>query len=332
MVTDISNEEKHIFEIVNFVSICGIVCTFGIVANIVNMIIFYKQGFRNTVNIGFFCLAISDLVCLMTLEWASICLNPLLASSGVPWFPLEVMYLSGAWPHVCFARITSFITVFVTAERYLSIALPLKVKQIITKKTSILIICLMYFVNIACLLPEYATAYLGWRFVPSRNATLLNIIFRSSRRNVEGIVFVFQILLGMASFVGVVVFTALLVSKLRQSSQFRQQVTSDISKLQAISSRDKKTVKMVVLIASVLIVCYTPAAVISLASCIVGPEFNIRGKYTNICEAMWSVALTVETINSSVNIFIYYFMSSKYRHIFNEIMFRCLRCHLNLQA
>lgn len=316
----VSDEGCTITEIVNFQCICTTLCIFGISANFINMLIFYTQGFRNTVNIAFFGLAISDLCCLMALLWSSLCLNPVL---NTPWFHLEVMYLTGGWPHICFSRITGFITVYVTAERYLSIALPLKVKHIITRKTTSGILCVIYFINIASLFPEYATSYLGYRFDSFRNETLIGILFTSKRKSLEGVVFVLNSMFGILSFVGVIIFTSLLVSKLGQSSKWRQEVTSTYSKREAMSNREKKTVKMVVLIASILIACYTPGAVIALASFIVGSELSIRGKYSNICKAVYSLAGTFQSINSSVNIFVYYSMSSVYRQTFHEVIFNC---------
>lgn len=322
MTQVLRDSDREIFEIVNFVFICCVVGIFGIVANIINMIIFYKQGFKTTVNIGFFSLAVSDLMCLLTLQWASVSLNPLFASAGIPWSFLEVYYLTGAWPHVCFSRITAYITVYITAERYLSIALPLKVKHIITSKTVTAILCLIYLVNIMGLSPEYTTSYLGWRFVPKRNATLLGIVYTNSRSTVEGVSYALHSIFGITSFAGVIIFTALLVTKLGQTSKWRKTVMSTSGDHESMSNRDMKTVKMVILIASVLIACYTPGAVIALTTFIVGPEFDVRGKYVNICEAAWSIAYTFQSINSSVNIFLYYSMSSKYKQTFNEIIFK----------
>lgn len=313
MAKFLSDHVREIFEIVNLVCVASIIALFGIVANMINMIVFYKQGFKNTVNIGFCALAFSDITCLITLQCASIYMNPVLASTWVHWLPLETYYLLIAWPHVCFSKITSYITVYLTAERYFSIALPLKVKDLINPRTATSILCMIYIFNLMILVPEYATSYIGWRFVPERNATLIGLIFTSSRRSVEGIVNILHFILGMASFVGAVVFTSLLVIKLKQSSRWRRQATSTNSNREGISNRDKKTVKMVVLIACVLIVCYVPGALISLGIFIGGPEFSIRGKYVNICEAMWTIAYIFHAINSSVNIFVYYKMSSKYR-------------------
>lgn len=323
-MTDVlSDEERTVFEIVNFASICCIVGMFGILANIANLIVFSTQGFKNTVNIGFFGLAISDMICLITLLWASVCMNPLFTASGMPWFPLEVMYLSAAWPHVSFSIITSWVTAYVTAERYFSIALPLKVKSIITPKTATFSVCLIYLVNLVTLIPEYTTSYLGWRFDASKNQTRIGILFTSSRSSVEGAVYVLHSVLGIASFTGVILFTTLLVIKLRQSARWRQEATSSSNKTGAMSGRDQKTVKMVLVIACVLIACYTPGAVISLAAFIVGPEFNVRGSYVNIAEAMWSVAGSFQAINSSINVFFYYSMSSKYKQTFHEVILKC---------
>lgn len=319
MAQVLSEEGRIMFEIVNLVSICSIIGMFGIFSNIINMIVFYKQGFETTVNIGFFGLAISDITCLLTLQMGSVCMNPLLASSNIPWLPLEIYYLLIAWPHICFSKITSYITIYITAERYFSIAIPLKVKALITTKTTTLIMCLIYVVNLLILVPEYATSYIGWRFDPERNQTLVGVLFMGNRKHAEGVVSILHFIFGMSSFVGLVVFTTLLVIKLGQSSQWRKEVTSMNNNREAMSSRDKKAVKMIVLIASVLIGCYTPGALFSLTTFVGGPEFSIRGIYANVCEAMWTVAYIFHSVNSSVNIFIYYSMSTKYRDTFHQV-------------
>lgn len=318
----LSDEGRQIFETINFVIISSITGLFGIAANIINIVIFYKQGFGSTVNIGLFALAISDLCCLLSLEWVCVGLNPLFSASNIPWVLVEVMFLSGAWPHVCFCRITSYITSYITAERYLSIAMPLKVKQIITPRRTAVVLCVIYFINFLLLTPDYATAYLAWKFAPSKNRTLLTLTFTSSREKVEGLENVLHSLAGTTSFLAVIIFTSVLVIKLRKTSKWRIKVVSGTRKHEAISLREQKTVKMIVLIASVLIFCYIPGAIISMATFIVGPEFNILGRYINICMATWSIAFVFQTFNSSINIIFYYTMSSKYKQTLLELLFK----------
>lgn len=315
-MNDISDEARRIFEVVNFVFISCVIGLFGIVANIINIIIFYKQGFRNTVNIGFFGLAISDLCCLVALIWISICMNPLIASSNAHWQQADVMYLSGAWLHACFGRITSYITGYITAERYFSIAMPLKVRDIFTPKLTTVIICACYVINLLTLVPEYATSYLGWKFVPAKNGTYLTLAFTTSKSSVEGLVYVLHSVFGIGSFVAVICFTVILVIKLKRTAQWRKKAVSGQDKSTAMATRDRKTVKMIALIAIILIICYIPGAIIAMATFVVGSEFGIKGSYINIFLAVWSIAVCFQAVNSSINILLYYNMSSKYRRTF----------------
>lgn len=321
----VSDQQRRIIEIVDFGILGSSVSLFGIAANVVNIIVFYLQGFKTTVNIGFFGLAISDLFCLLSLEWITVCMNPLIPMPGLLWVRSEVMYLTGAWLHVCFGRITSYITVYITAERFLCISIPLKVKQIITPLTTALALFGIYLVNLLTLVSEYATSYLDWKFIPELNRTLIVIVFTDTRILVEGLVSVLHSVTGMTSFLGVVIFTSALVYKLINTAKWRKRTTSNKYKEQAMSTRDQKTVKMVVLIASFLIACYTPGAIIAMAMFIVGPEFNIKGRYVNLCMSTWSLACLCHGINSSINIFFYYKMSSKYRDTLHAFLIKCCR-------
>ena len=38
------------------------VCVAGLISNLINLVVFWRQGFRESVNVSFFCLSISDLV------------------------------------------------------------------------------------------------------------------------------------------------------------------------------------------------------------------------------------------------------------------------------
>lgn len=291
-----------------------------------NIVVFYKQGFSNTVNIAFLGLAVSDLCCLITLEWVSVCMNPLMSTHNVPWISVEVMYLSTGWAHICFCRITSFITVYITAERYISISSPLKVKEIITPRVTTVTLCLIFTTNIMTLMPEYASAYLGWTFVAEYNRTLVAIVFTSNRKKLQGLSCALHSIFSTTSFVGVVICTVILVTKLRQTSAWRKELTAAHDQKRGfMSPRDKKMVKMIVLIASVLIACYTPGAIGGMITFVVGPEFSIKGRYINACVAAWSIPFAFQAFNSSINCVLYYRMSSKYRHAFHEMFLPFLK-------
>ncbi|XP_059177845.1 growth hormone secretagogue receptor type 1-like [Physella acuta] len=322
----ISARERQIYEVVNYVILGTVIGLFGIVANIINIIIFYRQGLKTTVNVSLFALAISDLCSLLTLQWFNICVNPLFENADdlFPMMASEVIYLTAGIPHDCFARITCWITVYITAERCLCITFPLKIKQLITPTRTTVIISLIYILMMASFTPEYATAYIGWKYYASKNRTLLGLKFTSHRKQVEGLTFLLYGILGKLSFVAVVFFTVILVVVLRKKTIWRRKSIYGHQNSESISNRDKKTINMIIIIAIILIVCYTPGTILSLVTFFV-PDFSIVGNYVNLFFAVWSFGFLFETINSSVNIFLYYKMSSKYRRSFCGMFSRCVK-------
>lgn len=312
----ISNEDRRIISIVNYMCLITTISFFGVVTNIMNIIIFYKQGFSNTMNISFFALAISDLLSLITLVWFALCLNPLFENPGIPIMPPEFQHLIGGKPHICFVRITGWITVFITAERCLCITMPLKIKQIITPRRTTATVCIIYISIMASFYPEYATAYIGWKFYPQKNETLLGLVFTTNRKSMEGMVFYLYSVLGTSAFIAVIVFTVVLIVSLKKKTKWRR--TANVDQEGSILSRERKTVTMVVLLATVVIVCYIPGVAISLVVAI-EPEFSILGKYVNSYFVSWSFSFIFDAINASVNIILYYKMSTKYRVTFHEI-------------
>lgn len=314
----LSDEEREIYQLVNYVIITGSISVFGVASNVINLLIFWRQGFTNSMNISFFSLSVSDLCSLVTLLWFNTCVNPLFVNSGVPMVTAEVQYLSAGIPHICFVRITGWITVFITAERCLCITTPLKIKQIITPKRTTVTVCAIYTITIASFIPEYQTSYLSWKFYPHRNKTMIALFFTSNRKSLEGLVYFFYSILGISAFTTVIVFTVVLIVALKKKTRWRKTANVDKCSGESISNRDKKTVSMVVLIATVLIVCYTPGIAVSLVTFFV-PEVSIIGKYVNMFFVLWSFAFMFDALNASVNIFLYYNMSSKYRETFHQM-------------
>lgn len=322
MFPTVSFESLRMFKIINCVILSSAIGVFGIIANVINVIIFYKRGLDNTVNISLFGIAISDLGSLITTLWMNICFNPLLEESHSPMVTSEVQYLTAGWPHVCFTRITCCITVYVTAERCTCITAPLKVKHIFTPTRTKVIICSIYLLMAVSLIPEYITGYIGWKFYPPRNETLLRLVFTSDRPKIEGLVFVLNSTLALCSFIAVIVCTVVLVWKLKVTAKWRQSSTFNLEQFHNFSVRDKKTVNMIVLIAIILIICYTPGTALLMVT-FFEPEFSVSGRYVNTFIAAWTFGLLLETVNSSVNIILYYKMSTRYRQTLRQLFSVC---------
>jgi hypothetical protein len=250
LVDIISKEIGDVIKCVNFVGVCTLIAWFGICTNIINMIVFYRQGFNTATHISFFALAISDLLCLVSGQLTAHLCNPYIVN--VNFVPLDIGYLSGGWIHLCCGRITGWITVFITAERCMGITLPLKVKQIITLRRTTIAMCFIFVLHLCMLLPDYVTLYWDWKFVPAKNKTLFGFMFRSYLDYTNNLTYIFTAFSGMIVFVCVIPLTAFLVTKLTQTSKWRNQATGGSDKSDAVSTREKTTMKMIIMIASLL--------------------------------------------------------------------------------
>lgn len=156
----VSDSQIQIFTILVYVILCGTVSLLGIMANVINLVVFYKQGLNTTINISFFAMAVSDLSGLLLQQWYITCVNPLVINSGIAIVFPGVRYITGAVPREEFALITCLITAYITAERCFCIIFPLHIKQMITpRKTSVVIISL-YVGTWITGIPLYCTSYI----------------------------------------------------------------------------------------------------------------------------------------------------------------------------
>lgn len=225
-----------------------------------------------------------------------------------------------------FFRVTSFVTTFVTLERCLCITVPLQVKRIITPFRTKVIIWAIFLVIILIFSPFYFVNRLEWKFDHARNKSILSLVYTQERVIVETITFlVHSVAMSTISLLSVSVLTGVLIVKLNRKSKWRQgTVVQSSSSNDATSIKEKKVVKMVAFISSVFIICFVPATAIFLTmACYT--EFSFAGKYQNMFYTVWSLATLLEIINSSVNIFIYFKMSSKFRITFVEIFCRSFK-------
>ncbi|GFN96088.1 chemosensory receptor b [Plakobranchus ocellatus] len=397
----ISDSLRKLFETLNFSVISGTISIVGSVANIINIAVFCRQKFADSVNISLLGLAISDFGALITLVWMSICFSPLFQSLDLSFDPVKVQYLTAGWPHVCFARITSYITAYVTLERCLCVTVPLKVKTIITPARTTITICLIFVVLFASLAPVYFGIQLGpvnsttvtfysnrsssnlspcypnslvlppngsnvgiyskfeirlictlfsfstgmataiGGFVDDDNNTIdsamctigyvkkvnttssiISLVYTHNGAELENISFSIGVFAQISSFVCVIICTVILVRKLAQTSRWRARsaAPSDTSELSGstMTQRDKRLVKMVTFLSTIFIICFLPSAV-NLIIMICSSEYSIVGRYSNMFQVGWSFLNCLEATNSSVNILVYYRMSSRYRKCFREM-------------
>ncbi|CAL1545321.1 unnamed protein product, partial [Lymnaea stagnalis] len=319
MFGPISDELCQLILTINFASICPVLSLIGLSGNIINIIVFMTQGFHDTVNISLLALAVSDMGMQMSVLIIAVLNNPILLSADILIEPKEFLSSVAAWPIASFSKITSWITAYITFERCLCVVAPLRVKRLVTPKIVVFIMVSIYVMMFATLIPEYMTFYLDWKYFPDRNKTLIGIVPRKHTEAARGITFTITTFSQFLSFSLIIIFTVILIAELRHKSKWRAETTSGADRaLKNMDKKESKTIKMITAIAVIYISCYSPA-IIDLLIAVTVPEFYIVGLYKNSFLMAFSFPNLFESLNSSLSIFLYYRMSTKYRHTFNAI-------------
>lgn len=306
-----SHSQLWIIQAVNTFVLSGSIALFGICTNVINLAVFYKQGLSTSINISFFVLAASDLGCLLCHEAFVVFAFPLFRKIGLPIVYEDVQFLSTAMPRVAFARYSCLVTLLITTERCICIIFPQIVHVIVTPFRVTLVLVFIGIGNLVAGMPIYVARRLDWIFYHAVNKTLFGIVTTNINHELEKYCFIANAILLFFTVTSVVVSSAVLVVKLKQASAWRRSAT--INYKYSLSKRETTAKSMVLLIACILIVCYTPSVLLCIIT-FCEPEFTIRGRYDHMYETAWSFAFLLETINSSVNIFVYFSMSAKYRH------------------
>ncbi|CAG5127801.1 unnamed protein product [Candidula unifasciata] len=310
-------------------TVCQAITIFGIFTNIINVIIFVKQGFSDTINVSLLALSISDLSSLLLIMWTNLCFSPAIRDSNIPMVTTEVHLITGTWPHIVFTRITGWITAFISLERCVCVIQPLKVKTMFTRKRHVIAMVAIFTLTMGLSSFGYIPGGLGWKFYPDRNKTLIGIAYHlgeDGRKYTDAVSYAISgIFMPISCFLSVVILTTILVVKLNQKMAWRQSNSSAViqSKQKStsdgvVNSKERKIAKMVVLMSVIFIASFLPAVIVFFTGIIV-PTFNYDKLDRNLVFVMMSLTNTAEVINSSVNIFIYIRMSSKYRETFLKL-------------
>ncbi|XP_059177638.1 melatonin receptor type 1A-like [Physella acuta] len=314
----ISDDLASVFFFVNYVSLGQAINVFGILTNMLSIYVFIKMGFRDTVNISLICLTMSDLFSLLTLFLFNLCQTPEFYNLNLPFEPYDVAFLTVGWGHVGFSRITCSLTAFISIERCFCIALPLKVKSILTPFRTWIIVLALFPISYLSILPIYLTASLTTQFSLYRNRSLLVMTYNNQRGYMESISSIVNNIIPVSSFIIIVVTTLIIVFELQRKATWRKTSTGNKT---VSNNKDKKVEKMVMFISIIFIICYLPCEILFLWM-LIDPEIRFDGKESNLFKVSVSILYLAETVNASVNIFVYYFMSSKYKQVLKKMIFK----------
>lgn len=200
----------------------------------------------------------------------------------------------------------------------MSFILIAQVNRIFTPKRASIIVVTLFTVLIVSVSPIYYVNRFSIVFKHSRNKSVLAIVQTDDRMDVLRVaVAINNIVIPFGAFAVVIVCTAILVVNLHRKSKWRQTVTAGNS--ENMLSRDQKVSKMILIISVVFIFCFIPSCVNCVAITI-EPRIDMYGQYRNTFIVLFGLCFALESANSSVNIFVYYNMSSKFRKTCKQLV------------
>ncbi|KAK0042219.1 FMRFamide receptor [Biomphalaria pfeifferi] len=299
--------------------VCGeVISVIGIVANGVSIAVFCKLGFHDSVDVTLTALAISDIGSLVSLQFYNIMVNPWMSSAQLPFEPPDATILFSVYPHIYFIRVTGLITAFAALERCVCVVLPLKVKDIFTCKRAMLIILILFLISISNVIAPYYYFRFGWILSPERNSSILRIIPKKNWYFGIGLSYMFNdIFIQYLTFAVLIACTVITSVTLHRNATWKKSISKGgYRKVEnKVSLKEIKVVKMLYFVSVTFIVCLLPLST-TLTAVGVVEDLSLNGAYYQVARLCYCVSFTMETVSSSMNAFIYYSMSSKYKRAF----------------
>ncbi|GFS08273.1 chemosensory receptor A [Elysia marginata] len=318
--------------------VCFTLGLLGIVTNILVIIVYAKQGFKESVAISMTTIAVWDLIKSIAgvMERFSGILSLWDPAVAFSWSKISVVAFNYL---ICFSSyVTSVMAAYVAVERCLCVSVPLKVKWLLTPRVTLTACLIISFVVFGAFAVMFGIYDIVWEWNASFNATVA--IYKKNAfyiRHDEPLFAYYNlsgILWPLAAFVVIVVATIIIVHKLRQGSKFRAAQTRmsapptsssgmEIQERQPkqqpqLSTRDRQVVKMLLVIIFIYILCLSPRISLYMAKHIIYDFYFLR-RYHDLFKFVLYWLWLADLCNGAVNFFVFYSMSSSFRVTFRAL-------------
>lgn len=290
--------------------------------NVINMIVFYKQGLRHRVNLCLFSLALVDLT--VVFYHFAIFAEHMFSFNSQEIIGLVDNFLTNNKIRIFYS--TSYgsllLSTIIAIERCFCVMMPLHASLLLTTRNMVVII--LTSVPIVCFLRLVVLAKYTIRCVyDERTQLILRMLFVTdyAARNKELLDFIDGIFYGCFMALGcpliVLMCTLITIGKLWQTAAWRNHTSS------ADTGRERAVTKMLVTLSLVSLVLNLPRIGLRIYP-MFNSKFSSNGTYRNLYLVCSSIAEICVCVESSFRFIIYYSASSKYRETLkNLIKTRC---------
>ena len=304
---------------------CGvslILFLIGVPTNLLNCLVFYRQGLRDRMNLSLFSLALLDMLFITFFYLvSSYCIVGQLQPKLDEWWKFFVRkYFTGLF--VGFLYSSGCLTMVIAFERCVCVTLPLKAATLVKTRTiAVIIASIVLSIQTMCLLYPLELS-IGTMENPDTGKITLFLTtteFRSQYILLYNIVentFIMTVI-PFTTFTVVTIATAITVVQLKRAIAWRHGSSSSSSS----DVREVALVKMLVVVSLIYIISSAPNVALGMTRLLV-PEFVANRRYANIFLASHLLSLILGQVNSSVNFFVYLARSSRFRQELRRLLDR----------
>jgi len=286
----------------------------GLPTNMLSMLVFFKHGLKQRINLCLFCLSLVDLVFLAfvyvmyaeQMDFTSLTASSLRLGSTLTFITNN--HLLGFYG---FGWASMFVSAIISGERCFCVIWPLRSSTLLKTRTTAVVIVVGVVV------------IMGGRFAVTEKYRIIcfyDVTSGQERYHLKASEYyflhkqlvdvlsgvVYGLILPVSTFSIVGLATVVTAVKLKKVAQWRQESSS------ALSPREIALTRMLIFLSIQFVVLNLPNVMLRVASLFV-PELNISGRFANLHYFMTGVVEVCAALNSSLNFLVYYFAGTKYR-------------------
>lgn len=337
---EISNGDMVFVVIFLCIVLHGGFSSIGVISNGFSLLVFKRQGLKDSMTVGLFSLSLSDfLACLFQLA-ISLCYIVALTIPDYIEDPHVIRIVVLAWPRYLFYLVSIWITALISLERCFCVTFPFQIRRIFTKFRYVIIVILIFAFNIVFHIPLCTSQQIVWKAISvadgngntTRRQSVMDIKRLDNTIEIEfftdigdlSLSALFQIIIIICSFW--MIKALKLSTSVRAGYSFSKSDTINTQKLPQshsflsaslreghnLSDRERKLVRVVAVLAIYLTLCNIPHFV-SVTVYHVWFKHIKNDKTNNFEKIMWRISDLSHIICASLNFVVHLWLNSNYK-------------------
>ncbi|GFS16658.1 chemosensory receptor B [Elysia marginata] len=304
-------------------SVLFLLAVSGIPINILNMVAFRKLGLSVSINISFFALSAVDFACACLYLFVAVIMQDMYGFIDIGVDISDVQYLS-AFVLISFTTCGSFVTALINLERCCCVVLPVRVKDIFTRLSTVGLIAGMLLIQAAITAVHLASLSMTITTKSSMHSRP-KIVLNRTRIDSD---LHFALLWWGASFPTLISFAIVVICSIFLAFSFKQRekwLNSLAAPHNATIAKNKKLINIVVVISFIYIICYLPRVILNVAFIVTSSTTSpFETKSENLTLILSSFIRNFQALSGMCNTFAYLKMNTRFKQYLKNLL--CLPC------